>query len=213
MFFQKVLKGITGLTTPQADAYFDEGIVCNWWRTVGTISPAQRLAQLTPRNLDWHLNHYDDVDPHTGQPFRVNTPFISVTAGSVERDVFFQRNLVFDPFLTALQFATQDFTTTGHIFYAYVFTLGKPSIELEEFSEEVRELNIYRNFLPYHHEGEITAKILIRAPQLERWEAYDGPAALTDLSLGRVPAPSSSSANTRYQPPERYCNIRGLVTD
>jgi len=44
-----------------------------------------------------------------------------------------------------------------------VFTLGRQSIDLCEFAEEVRELNIYKNFLPFHAEGEIAAKIEIRS--------------------------------------------------
>ena len=149
MFFQKVLKGISGLSRHEANKNFEQGIVCNWWRTVHTISPPQVVEKLTERNLEWHLNHYDELDPLTGNTaFCENTPFISVTAGVVERQEFLQRNIVFDPLVTALRFATSDFSMTGHIFYGYVFTLGRQSIDLAEFAEEVRELNIYKNYLP-----------------------------------------------------------------
>jgi hypothetical protein len=214
MFFQKVLKGIAGMTREDADTTFRAGILCNWWRRVDHITPQEIIQKLTERNLDWHLNHYDDPDPLTNNAsFRENTPFISVTAGVVERDAFAQRNIVFDPFVTALRFATRDFTSTGHVFYAYVFTLGRQSIDIYEFSEEVRELNIYQNFLPFHPEGEITAKIEIRGPRIERWEEYEGPTALQALQGGNVPQPVLVRANPLYAPPERYCNIRGLVTD
>ncbi len=146
-------------------------------------------------------------------PFCDNTPYISVTAGAVERDAFLRGNLVFDPFITALRFATREFTEIGHIFYGYVFTLGRQSIELSGFAEEVRELNIYKTYLPYHAEGEITAKIEIRGPQIERWEEYDGPRALAVLDAAGDPSPSCVQYNTLYARPERYCNIRGLVTD
>jgi hypothetical protein len=119
---------------------------------------------------------------------------------------------VFDPFITALQFATSNFTTEGHIFYAYLFTLGRQSIPLVEFSEEVRELNIYTEFLPFHDEGEITAKIEIRSPQIERWEKYDGPSALRSLRRGNAARPAFVRMNPFYSEPEQYCNIRGLVT-
>jgi hypothetical protein len=214
VFFQKVLKGIAGITRQEADKCFSSGILCNWWHTVGTISPERIVQKLTERNLDWHLNHYDDPDPLAGNtPFGKNTPFISVTAGVVERQVFLWRNIVFDPFLTALRFSTRDFTTTGHIFHAYVFTLGRQSLDLCKFSEEVRELNIYKNFLPFHPEGEITAKIEIRSPQIERWDEYYGPDALQSLQGGTVPQPLHTQTNPIYAPPERYCNIRGLATD
>jgi hypothetical protein len=214
MFFQKVLKGIAGLARDDADATFSNGIQCNWWRRVGVIRVDQILERLTERNLDWHLNHYDEPDPLMNDaPFYENTPFISVTAGAVERDAFAQRNLLFDPFLTALRFATRGFTETGHIFYGYVFTLGRQSIVLSVFAEEVRELNIYKNFLPFHPEGEITAKIEIRAPQIERWEEYDGVAARRALIGGAMPTPTMTQVNATYANPEEYCNIRGLVTD
>jgi len=213
MFFQKILKGISGIQRSDADECFTQGIICNWWRRMHTITNVQRLEKLTPRNLDWHLNHYDDHDPFTNAPFSKNTPYISATAGTVERDVFALRNIVYDPRFTALRFATNDFTTTGYVFYAYLFTLGKEAIPLEEFAEEVRELNIYKNFLPFHPEGEITAKIVIRGPQIERWEEYDGPAAERELRNARLPQPRFKSVNSSYAAPERYCNIRGLVTD
>jgi hypothetical protein len=213
MFFQRVLKGITGLSRHEVDRTFLHGIQCNWWRRVGTITSAQIVEKLTAENLDWHLNHYSDLDPSLNTPFYENTPFISATAGSVERDEFAQRNIVFDPFITALRFATRDFTTTGHVFHAYVFTLGRQSITLGQFAEEVRELNIYKTFMPFHPEGEIAAKIEICGPQIEKWEEYDGPAALASLLAGDRPDPSFTHSNPIYASPEKYCNIRGLVTD
>ena len=176
------------------------------------ITPEEILAKLTETNLVWHLSHYNSPDPlNNNAPFFENTPFISTTAGSVERDEFAKTNVVFDPFLTALRFATRNGTSKGYIFYAYLFTLGRQSIELCEFAEEVRELNIYTTFLPYHHQGEVTAKIEIRAPQIEKWEEYD-PSALRTLQNRAVPVPSMTRRNPLYAPPERFCNIRGLVT-
>jgi hypothetical protein len=214
VFFQRVLKGVTGIDRGDATRAFLGGLHCNWWRRVHSIGPHEIVAKLTPRNLDWHLNHYDDPDPNEGNaPFREHTPFISVTAGVVERDAFARRNLVFDPFMTALRFATADFTATGYIFHAYVFTLGRQSLELAEFAEEVRELNIYQHFLPFHPEGEITAKIEIRGPCIERWEEYDGPRAHAELRTGALPTPSHAEINPLYASPDLFCNIRGLVTD
>lgn len=214
MFFQKVLKGVAGLSRQEATASFVYGIHCNWWRRAGQINTGEIVQKLTDRNLDWHLNHYGDPDPlMNGAPFYENTPYISATAGTIERDDFLQRNFVFDPFMTALGFATHNFSTTGHVFYAYVFTLGRQSVELSEFAEEVRELNIYKNFLPFHPEGEIAAKIEIRGPQVEKWEEYDGPAALAALQGINSPQPAFTQVNPIYAPPEQYCNIRGLITD
>lgn len=214
MFFQKVLKGITGIDRSDASAAFHTGIHCNWWRRVKGITPSEIVAKLNSRNLDWHLNHYADADPLAGgRPFFESTPFISATAGVVERDEFLALNFVFDPFILALQFATNNFTATGCIFRAYVYTLGRPSIPLCEFAEEVRELNIYKHFLPFHPEGEITAKIEIRGPQIESWEEYNGPKTEKLLVRGMAPIPEARATNPVYASPDRYCNIRGLITD
>jgi hypothetical protein len=97
------------------------------------------------------------------------------------------------------------------VFYAYLFTLGRQSIELCAFAEEVRELNIYKNFLPFHPEGELTAKIEIRGPQIEKWEEYDGPAVFNALHRHTKVTATTLQKNPIYAPPERYCNIRGLV--
>jgi hypothetical protein len=213
MFFQKVLKGIPECSQQDADETFLKGIVCNWWRRVKRITNAEIVAKLDERNLQWHLSHYDTQDPLTGMLFYEDTPYISLTAGSVERDWLFRRNLVYDPYITALRFATRNYTTSGILFYAHVYTLGRQSIELLEFAEEVRELNIYKSFLRYHPEGEITAKIVLNGPQIEKWEEYDGPAAAAEIRRRQKPRPIASNTNPKYARPERYCNIRGLVTD
>lgn len=212
MFIQHVLKGITGINDADADrAMRDTGILSNWWRRVGTISPAEITARLTENELEWHLGRYNDHHPPSGMPFGQNSPFISTTAGTVERDAWQQRNLVFPPLITALAFATADFSSAGHLFYAYLFVLGKKSVELEGFAEETRDLNVYSRFQLFHPEGELAAKISIPPQQIERWERFDGPAALADLRARRPPRPVARSVNPAYQPPERFHNIRPLM--
>jgi hypothetical protein len=213
VYLQYVLKGIAGINDQVADnILLDEGLHCNWWRRVGNITVPQIQAKLTERNLDWHLNRYEEWDPTTGQKFSDNTPFISTTSGTVERDVFRMLNVIRPAFVTALQFATADYTQTGYIFYGYVFTLGRKAVELMEFAEEVRDILIYTGFLPYYREGEIVAKIYIPSVRLERYEKYDGAAALRDFEVGRRPRPLlPPRVNPKYQPPGKYANIRGLI--
>jgi hypothetical protein len=199
LFFQTVLKGIGGIGDDEADAILTrDGIMCNWWRTVGEISPSEWQAKLTERNVLWHLNHYNDVDPSTGSPFSKNTPFISTTAGTVEREP--TDNVKFPGFATAIRFATGDFTRDGYVFYGYVYTLGKKALVLVDFSEEVRDLLIYTSFLPFHPEGEILTKIHIPAVRLEKFEKY--------AADGRL---ICTKANANYAAPERYTNIRGAL--
>src|SRR4051794_31716040 len=100
MYIQKVLKGITGITKAEADnALLIDGIQCNWWRDVHSITPHGVEEQLTERNLYWHLERYDKIDPNTSRPFHETTPFISTTAGAIERDRFRSQNIIYPPFL------------------------------------------------------------------------------------------------------------------
>jgi len=212
VFIQKFLKGICGLRNEEAEAMASEqGIQCNWWRNVHMIRPDEIQAKLTDRNLGWHLNHYDAIDPATAEEFYKNTPFISTTAGTVERQAFLWRNEVRSAFVTALEFATKNFTADGHVFYGYLFTLGKTAVPLQAFAEEVRELNVYTMFLPFQPEGEIAAKIHIPAVNIEKVELYNGPAAHRDLAQGHMPGYSQAFANPHYEQPEKFSNVREVI--
>ncbi len=208
MIYQKVLKGVAELS--QADACItlrETGILCEWWRRSHTIAENEIVLKLTERNIFWHQNHYDDNDPTTGRPFHENTPYISTTAGTIERHGYF--NLRRPAFLIALQFATRNFTTTGVVFYAYLNVLGRKALPLQEFSEETRELNIWHAFQQYHPEGEVVAKISIPPPHLEKAVAYDGPAALIDIETVGVATPLWTEYNfERYVTPDTVSNLR-----
>jgi hypothetical protein len=218
MFFQKVLKGINGLSHPDAESIvLHTGILSNWWRRKGTITNLEIKEELSSANLIHHLNDYAEVLPSThrwsglGHTYGDVSAFISTTAGAIQRDSYRKVNIIYAPFLTALDFATQGFTSKGYIFYAYVMTLGKPSVVLQGFSEEVRELNVYTGFLPFHHEGEITAKISIPSVNIEKAEEYDGPQALLDFQNHQLPTPSRVIINPGYASPANYNNIREIL--
>lgn len=218
MFFQKILKGIVGLTRDEAELIcLDQGILSNWWRRKGTIINGEIRTELTEATLLHHLNDYDKPLPANhrwsglGRTYGDVTPFISTTAGAIQRDGYRRTNILFDPFLTALRFATNIYKDEGWIFYAYLVTLGKPSVPLQSFSEEVRELHVYQQFLPYHHEGEITAKVCIPAVCIQKAELYDGNASKSELIAGRKPAPVYTIDNPYYTAPDNYSNIRELL--
>jgi hypothetical protein len=212
MIFQKVLKGIGGITDDQAAHMLTrDGILCEWWRRVGEITPSQVKDKLTEDNLFWHLERYDDVHPETNRPFNQDTPYISTTAGSIQRDQLLTRNVFYPPLLTAMQFATNWFRRAGYIFYGYVYVLGKKSLPLEEFAEEVRELNIYTSWLRFHKEGEIVAKIIIPSTRLSRVERYEPNPTLSALRRGAKPAPAWSLDNPTFCPPEDFSNVRDVL--
>jgi hypothetical protein len=214
MIFQKVLKGIIGISQPQARAMLiGGGITCNWWRKVNLLPANEIPVRLTQDNLLRHLSAYDQPDPITGSAtFGEMTPFISTTAGAVERDPANAQNWQFSAFLTALAFATDSFRQQGAIFYGYVNVLGKKSVVMDEFAEETRELNIWTEFQPYHPEGEIVAKIQIPSPHLEKVEGYDGPSARARLNAHKLPVPLWIEQNTsHYVPPEELSNVREVL--
>lgn len=218
MIFQKVLKGISDLDPATAQDIVDKGILSNWWRKAGTIQPEEIKIHLTLQNADLHVNHYHKKVPatnplhllHKGK-FGEVSPFISTTAGVVQRNGFKRINIIFPPFITALRFATKNYTTTGYIYYAYVITIGKVAVEMAQFSEEIRNLNVYTDYQRYNDQGEIMAKIIIPSVQIEKAELYDGPKALLELNKGQIPLPLNVIINTAYQAPEKLSNIHEVL--
>jgi hypothetical protein len=157
MMIQRVIKGISAISEPEARRTLAVGIVCNWWRKVDPLPRYEVPLRLTERNLSWHQNRYTDPDPaEGGEEFRRRTPFISTTARTVERNTV--TNILTPAWQIALRFATDGWKTDGYFFYCYLLISGKRTVRHEAFAEELRELNVYTGFSPYHPEGEITAK-------------------------------------------------------
>src|SRR5882757_2592495 len=112
MYFQKVLKGIKDLPSDKAAGMVtNAGIHCNWWRREGHVSASDISTLLTENNVLCHLNQYNDPLPATHAQFSPNekltygdiTPFISTTAGAVQRLSSAGLNICFPAFMTALQ--------------------------------------------------------------------------------------------------------------
>jgi hypothetical protein len=217
VFFQHILKGIAGLTYDEAEYVLkDGGIECNWLRS--PRSPGRREIterRLTPEELTWHLTRYDEIEWRTKKPFGLTSPFISTTAGTAEQSTASgeERAYVFSAFDTACLFATEDYTTTGWVFFGYVYTIGRASVELLEFAEEVRDLHTYPGGYAYHHEGEIVAKIVIPPSHLQRCECYRGPELRQALESGALPTPRPDDViiNLKYVDPADYTNIRSFL--
>jgi hypothetical protein len=189
-----------GIDDATARAMIDDGdgIHCNWWRAVGTISPAKIRQKLTPGNLDRHIHDYETFGP--------DTPFISLTAGCVERDVALRLNRIHEAQDVALRFATDWGHRTGYLFYCWVVVGLKPAVTVESVAEEVRELNTYLSWSDYQLEGEVTAKINVPANQISACERWDGD------GLGRVNAGYVwRHENTRFDGPAIVSNLRELL--
>lgn len=213
MIIQKALKGISGINPTEAQAIMNQGIICNWWRNINPLPENQIQQRLTEANLILHLNHYKAPDPlFPGKQFGENTPYISVTAGNVERHHNKKSKTGYNDlrpaWQTALEFATNFWRQDGAIFFCYVFVLGQKSIEHRMFSEEARELNTYNKYSPFQHQGEITAKINIPSVQIEKVEFYNAAQARAAFKAGNRPSPSNTFQNNQYQIPEGISNIR-----
>jgi hypothetical protein len=214
VFFQRVLKGVHAATAGRPGGLTDSeveemlagnGLLCNWWRNTPerTISPREVVDKLSDETLRDHLVAYDRV--------KDETPYISTTAGVVERDAARARNVYFPPLYTALRFATENFQRDGYVFHAYVLALGKKAVNLDGFAEELRDLQTYTDYYAYHPEGEFVEKIQLPAVRIEKVERYTLASIRDSLSRFQPPAPDATFRNEDvYRDPNQYANIRGF---
>jgi len=218
MIFQKVVKGISGIGPADAKDIIDKGLKSNWYRMAGTILEEDKKMHLTAENLHLHLNKYHQKVPvgnplysiHKGK-FGDISPFISTTAGVVQRNGDQRRNIIFPSYMTALRFATSNFRKSGFIFYTYVITVGKKAIKMEQFAEDTRNLNIYKEFQEFHHQGEVMAKIIIPSVQIEKAEMYVGAEVKKQIRAGKPIIPKLVLDNHDYQAPEEFSNIHDMI--
>jgi hypothetical protein len=153
------------------------GILSNLWQGRGILDTGEAQARLTERSLELHVNNYDGPDPAAKPPsptkVRDVTPFISLSAGCVDRDVFRETNVLNPARRTALEFATNTGQVPGWIFTCWVIVTLNRATPIEGVAEEVRDLNQGRRYSRYWPEGEIAAKINVPSRQIlcvERWE-------------------------------------------
>jgi hypothetical protein len=208
MIVQWCVKGLGLDSDEEARAVIDgqRGIVCNWWRAVGKIRPDQVRAKLIPANLDRHVNHYDDVDPSTGQPFRLLTPFISLSAGTVERDTVAKTNLVHRARRNALWFGLEfGARSVAYLYTCWLVLAPRQAVVIEGVAEEIRDLNTYRRYSPFQTEGEVTAKVHVPDNQIARCEKWTWEHSNDRFECSWV------HANPRFTPPEQLSNVRALI--
>jgi len=182
-----------------------DGLLCNWWRNKPdhTITRREIQDKLSETTLRDHLVAYERVAD--------DTPYLSTTAGVVERDTARARNVYFPPLYTALRFATENFSRDGYVFHAYVFALGKKAVDLEEFAEELRDLQTYTGYYAYHPEGEFVEKIQLPAARIEKVEKYNLASIRGALGQLQPPSPDDTFRNRAvYRDPKQYANIRGF---
>ena len=208
MIVQWCIKGLSLPSDGDARQIIDgrNGLGCNWWRRVGTISASEVRLKLTQSNLNMHVNHFTATDLGTGRPFCEETPFISLSAGTVERDTVAKTNQVRRARRTALWFGTQfGQRAVAYLYTCWVVLAPRTAVEIEGVAEEVRDLNTYRRYSPFQTEGEVTAKIIVPDNHIqvcEKWELAAGEDRF------RV---AWSYPNPRFTPPEQLTNVRELI--
>jgi hypothetical protein len=202
VIIQWCIKGLALDDDSAAKSVLDEqqGILCNWWRSVNTITPPEIRAKLTPDNLNVHVNHF------TLNGFDRMTPFISLSAGTVERDAIAQTNMLRRARRTALWFGS-DFgrRREAYLYTCWVMLAPRPAVEIEAVGEEIRDLNTYRRYSAFQTEGEVTAKVSIPDNQIQSCEKWEwGPPGIPLRRTWTYP-------NPRFDPPERLSNVRELI--
>jgi hypothetical protein len=175
MIVQWCCKGMCGIDTDEVLWIMSNqvGIPCRFWQErTGGLPYDEAVGRLTERDLDLHVNHYDEIDPRTRRPVSEQTVFISLSAGCVERNAVRARNELHPALRTALLFATERAQKPGWVFNCYVLMAMNPAARVPGVSEEVRELNHQRPFSPYWEEGEVAAKINVPSRQILSAEYY-----------------------------------------
>ncbi len=182
------------------------GIVCNWWRAVGTIAQNEKPYKLTAASLDMHVNHFSDKDPSTGSPFSDGTAFISLSSGTVERDPIAKTNYVHTALRTALWFGTEfGAKTAAYLYTCWVIVGTRAAVEVEAVAEEIRDLNTYRRYSAYQTEGEVAAKIAVPANHIEQCDKWTWDRkSLTMIQDWTHP-------NPYFTPPDTLSNVRELI--
>ncbi len=210
MIIQWCVKGLALPDDDTAQQILDRraGIVCNWWMNSpnGAITLQERREKLTLRNLDFHVNHYTGIDPITNEPFCLRTPFISLSAGTIERDTAAKANFLHRARYTALWFATEfGRRDTAYLFTCWVLLGPRPSVEIEGVAEEIRDLNSYRSYSAFQTEGEVAAKVNIPDNQIQGYEVWRWDKRGLRFTRGPI------IGNPRFTPPEQLTNVRELI--
>ena len=199
MLIQWCLKGISeqpgGFGDPEARRVLaGHGLGAAWQRGAGTRGdlPGDAHGALSDQALSDHVNNYAAVQG--------NTPYLSLTAGCIERDPHTLSAVTHSAMNTALSFATRNGTVAGYVFRLWVLVAPKPAPELPGFAEEVRSLLLFDHLTLFHDEGEIAAKLFVPARQIESFTKYDA-------NLNPIGA---AVLNGDFVPPERINNVRDL---
>jgi hypothetical protein len=208
MIVQWCVKGMSLPDDDVARGLIDHqaGITCRWWKRNNPLPRNQVASKLTPQNLNLHVNHFESIDPATGLKFCEETPFISLSCGTVERDTAAKTNFVHTARHTALWFGTQfGKEPIAYLYFCWVILAPRSAVAVEGVAEEVRDLNTYRRYSPYQTEGEVAAKILVPANQISHCEKWEWDRATKTIQR------AWTHPNRGFVQPEALSNVREML--
>lgn len=205
MHVQWCLKGIPeyqGFSDAEAVKLLSDGIASSALHAAAgsPVMPGygDAHAALNKKALDDHVNHYATAGP--------TTPYISLSAGVVLPSPV-GGITVLPAWQTAAEFATHSGTCSGYIFRCWCIVSPKSVPEIAGVAEEVRNLNVFRQFWIYQDEGEIAAKLLVPARQIECVHKID--ASLRPLSFSG--SKKTRINNTGFVAPDRLSNLLEVI--
>jgi hypothetical protein len=194
MYIQWCLKGIqeqAGFSDDEARGLLQSGIPSNWLRQNASLPLGNRLSAVQqlfgPQALFDHVNDYVSVG--------MSSPYISLSAGVVRPDNTFG-SASFPAWYTATNFATSGGTGVGFVYRVWTVVAPKPASRLLHLSDEIRDLNLFRDFWQWNQEGEIAAKLLVPARNIQFVVKIDG-----DLNI------LQAFGNPQFVWPETVCNL------
>lgn len=208
MIVQWCCKGVKDIGHDEVKAILQNqvGLSCRLWQEQadGVLGYPEAVGRLSERDLDLHVNHYDEDDPTNKRPVREQTVFISLSAGCVERNALSTRNELHPALRTALVFATEMGRSPGWVFTCYVLLTMNRAARVPGVAEEVRELNHQRPYSHYWSEGEVAAKINVPSRQILCAEHY--------VPVGNATVERSGGyRNLEFAHPEGLLNMRQML--
>lgn len=207
MMVQWCVKGLSLENDAAAKKIIDDerGLHCQWWFNATQMPPLEEIpAKLTVDNLERHVNQFTAIDPATGQPFNIATPFVSLSAGTIERNTVLATNVAHGARRTAIKFGSEfNAKDVAYLYVCWLVVAPRKSVPVKGVAEEVRDLHVYRSYSHFQTEGEIAAKLEVPANQIlhcEKWAKVPG-AFRRAWTYG----------NPIFTSPQTLSNIRGLI--
>lgn len=208
MIVQWAMKGMSLDNDDQAlEILWPRGLVSNWGRAVGGVPIDEISKRLTPTSIRTHVDGFSTIDPLTNKKFYEETPYISLSSGTVERDAVAQANHIYTARRTALQFGSRfGASDTAYVFVCWVLVAPRKAAEIYGVAEEVRNLAVYSSYSEFADQGEIAAKIHIPANQIARCQKWTRAGDGEPFELEWA-----AENGNRFIAPQRLSNVRELL--